>query len=120
MTKLILTFSVLAISLNLLASTQDLECIGDLTKDNFNRRTHLTFNEDNSTLEGYRGAFEIGLISFKVNQINDIVVLTISQDEGEAGEKVLSSKKVSINEDELSLTTEMDDNFFANLACFRK
>ncbi|MDD4974134.1 MAG: hypothetical protein PHY93_07265 [Bacteriovorax sp.] len=120
MKKLIFAFSFLAISFNLLASTKDLECIGDLTKDNFNRRTHLTFNEENSTLEGYRGALEVGLIAFKVKQTGDKVLLIIAQDEGEAGDKIFSSKKVSINEDDISLTTKLDDNFEASLVCFKK
>ncbi|MDD4973475.1 MAG: hypothetical protein PHY93_03950 [Bacteriovorax sp.] len=119
MKNLLLVSSFLTISFNLLASTRDLDCVGDLTKDNFNRRTHLTYNEEDSIQVGYRGALEVGLITFNAKQIGNEILLIIAQDEGEDGEKIWASKRVSINEDDIRLTSALDENFEASVVCFK-
>ena len=118
MKSTVLVLSFMLVSLSAFASTKDLECVGDLTKNDYSRRSHLSYNEDTKQLEGYRGSIETGGISFRAKQTNESISLKMVRNEN-LKEVVIASAKLPIDSD-MRLTVSLEEGFEASLLCFKK
>lgn len=118
MKQTLIFLSLMLISLTTFASTKDLECVGDLMKNDFSRRSHLIFNEDTKQLEGYRGSIETGGIAFSAKQIKDSVSLKMVRNEN-LKDVAIASAKLPIDSD-MRLTVSLEEGFEASLVCLKK
>lgn len=117
--KLTIVFlSLILTSLSALASTNNFECVGDLTKNDFSRRTHLIFNEEAKQLEGYKGSIETGGITFQAKQINNKMVLKMLRNEN-SKDVVVALAKLPIDSD-MRMNISLEEGFEASLVCFKK
>jgi hypothetical protein len=114
----LLFLSLMLISLSSLASTNDLECVGELIKETSSRRSHLVFNEETKQLEGYRGSIQTGGIIFQAKQIKDTLSLQMLRNEN-LKDVVIAKAKLPMNSD-MKLTISLEDGFEASLFCFKK
>ncbi|MGZ3786950.1 MAG: hypothetical protein ACXVLQ_00420 [Bacteriovorax sp.] len=118
MKSAVLFISLSLSSLSVFASTKDLECVGDLTKNDFSRRSHLVFNDETKQLEGYKGSIETGGIAFSASQLKDRIVLKMIREEN-SKEVVIASAKLPMDSD-MRLAISLEEGFEASLVCFKK
>lgn len=117
MKKIIFLLILMTESLTCFASISDLECVGDLTRDSFSRRTHLSYNTETRALEGYRGAIELGGIFYSAKDAGDKVRLEIARDLGDRIETI-ATKDFAMTDSDIRLETKLAEEFEASLFCF--
>lgn len=115
MKVLLAVLTILISSQGVFAKSQELQCIGDLLKNDLSRRTHLSLDTQKNVYRGYRGTLETGGIHFEAKLLNQQVSMKIMRD-GRRKKIELGSAKLPLDSG-LRLSVSLEEGVEATILC---